>query len=177
MFSTTSASIFSSARYSSKTASCQATSRRSMSNSGSSRKSPVGSPRAAGDQHMQVWMPVQEFAVRLNGGDHAGHHIVATQQTANFCPDAGPGTASQFSQQPAIKPRVHSQTFGDGQHDLPMGDWRADFLRRRAARSVTSASGGTRDRCSAACRRKRRTSRAYSRDSELARSLPADRRT
>jgi hypothetical protein len=70
---------------------------------------------------MQVWVPVQEFAVRLDGGDHAGHDIVSAQQTANFCPDAVPGTVSQLSQQPAIKPRVQSQPFGNGEHNLPVG--------------------------------------------------------
>jgi len=48
---------------------------------------------------------------------------------------------------------VNAQTLGDGQHDLPMGDRRADFLGGHqsaamvgAARSATSASGGRRDR-------------------------------
>jgi hypothetical protein len=42
MFSTTSRSIFSSDKYNAKTASHQATNNRSMSNSGTSRKSPSG---------------------------------------------------------------------------------------------------------------------------------------
>ncbi len=95
---------------------------------------------------MQVWMPVQNLAKRLNRRDHAGHDIVSAQQTANFCPDAVPGTVSQLSQQPAIKPRVHAQTFGDRQHDLPMRYGSADVLRHvdRGQQGALLVTGGTR---------------------------------
>ena len=50
-------------------------------------------------------------------------------------------------------------------------------LRQHAARSATSASGGTMDTCNVAYRRRRRTSHSCSRGSELGQSLLADRRT
>ena len=88
----------------------------------------LGCPRAAGDQHMQVRMPVQELAVRLNRPDHAGYDIVAHQQPPGFRLQTRPDTGREFTQQLVIEARVHSQTFGDGQHDLPMSDRRADFF-------------------------------------------------
>ena len=71
---------------------------------------------------------MQELAVSLNRPDHAGHDIVASQQPSGFRLQARPGTGRKFTQQLAIEPCVNSQTFGDGQHDLPMSDRRADFF-------------------------------------------------
>ena len=46
---------------------------------GQLHKIALGCPRAAGDQHMDVRMPVQELAMRLNRRDHAGHHVLAPE--------------------------------------------------------------------------------------------------
>ena len=77
---------------------------------------------------MDVRMPVQEFAMSLNRRDHAGHHILTSELALCFRLEARPGTGREFTQQLAIEARVNSQTLGDRQDDLPMGDRRADFL-------------------------------------------------
>ena len=73
-------------------------------------------------------MPVQELAVRLNRRDHAGYDIVAPQQPSGFRLQTRPRTRRKFPQQPAIEACVNSQTFGDGQHDLPVSDRQADIF-------------------------------------------------
>jgi len=88
----------------------------------------LGCPHAAGDQHMQVGMPVQELAVRLNRRDHAGYDIVAPQQPSGFRLQTRPRTGRKLTQQPAIEAGVNSQPLGDGQHDLPVSDRRADIF-------------------------------------------------
>jgi hypothetical protein len=84
--------------------------------------------RTAGEQSMDVRVPVQEFAERLNGGDHAGLHVVATEQTPDFRLEARPDAGAQLAQQLAIEAAMQPQTLGDGQHDLPVGDRRADLF-------------------------------------------------
>ena len=78
---------------------------------------------------MDVRVPVQEFAKRLDRSHHAGHHVVAAEQAANFGLDTGPRARAELAQQLAIESRVQPQAFGDGQHDLPMGDRRANLFR------------------------------------------------
>ena len=77
---------------------------------------------------MDVRMPVQEFAVSLNRRNHAGHHILAAEQPLRFRLQTRPGTGREFTQKLAIESRVNSQTPGDGQHDLSVGDRRADLF-------------------------------------------------
>ena len=77
---------------------------------------------------MDVWMPVQAFAMGLNRRDHAGHDILTSEQAPGFRLEARPGTAREFTQQLAIEARVNSQTLGDGQDDLSMCDGTADFF-------------------------------------------------
>ena len=64
----------------------------------------------------------------LNRRDHAGHHILTSEQTLCFRLETRPGTGREFTQQLAIEARVNSQTLGDGQHDLSVGDGRADLV-------------------------------------------------
>ena len=45
---------------------------------------------AAGDQGVDVRVPVQKLAVGLDGGDHARQHVVAAEQAPDFGPDAAP---------------------------------------------------------------------------------------
>ena len=52
---------------------------------------------------MDVRMPVQEFAVRLNRRNHARDHVVGTQKPPDFRLDAGPGTVRQFAQQADVE--------------------------------------------------------------------------
>jgi len=77
---------------------------------------------------MDVRMPMQKFAMSLNRPDHAGHHILAPQQPLGFRLETRPGTRGKLAQQLAIEPGVNSQTLGNGQHDLPMGDRGTDFF-------------------------------------------------
>ncbi|NLF06408.1 MAG: hypothetical protein GX594_00285 [Pirellulaceae bacterium] len=56
-------------------------------------------------------MPVQQFAVSLDGRDHAGQHVVAAEQPPRFRPDACPRTRAQLAQQLAVESGVQSQTF------------------------------------------------------------------
>ena len=72
---------------------------------------------------------MQQLSVRLDGRDHAGHDVVATQQTSDFRLDAGPGAVSELSQQAPVKAGMQSQPFGNRQHDLPVRDRSGDFLR------------------------------------------------
>ena len=51
----------------------------------------LGGKRAAGDQGVDVRVPVQKFTVGLDGGDHAGQHVLAAEQAADFGLDARPG--------------------------------------------------------------------------------------
>jgi len=44
----------------------------------------LGCKCTAGDQHMDVWMPVQEFAMSLNRRNHARYHILAPEQALCF---------------------------------------------------------------------------------------------
>ena len=64
----------------------------------------------------------------LNRRNHAGHHILATEQANRFRLETRPGRGREFTQQLAIEASVHSQTLGDGQDDLSMCDGRADFF-------------------------------------------------
>ena len=54
---------------------------------------------------MDVRMPVQEFAMSLNRGDHARHDILVTEQANRFRLQALPGTGREFTQQLAIRNR------------------------------------------------------------------------
>ncbi len=90
------------------------------------QKLALGRPRAAGDQHVDVRMPMQKFAMRLNRRNHSGHDILAPEQPLCFRLEAGPGTRGKFAQQLAIELRVNSQALGNGQDNLPMRDRRAD---------------------------------------------------
>jgi hypothetical protein len=71
---------------------------------------------------------MQEFAVRLDGCDHARRDVAATQKPPDFCLDAGPGAVREFSQQTAVEARVEPQTLGNGQHNLPVRDRGANFF-------------------------------------------------
>jgi len=95
---------------------------------GQLQKIALGCKLAAGNQHMDVRMPVQELAVSLNCRNHAGHHILASEQPLCFHLEARPGTGREFTQQLAVEASVNSQTLGNGQDDLPMCDGRADFF-------------------------------------------------
>ena len=54
--------------------------------------------------------------------------LPGNEQPPGFRLEARPGTGREFTQQLAIEARVNSQTPGDGQHDLPMGDGSTDFF-------------------------------------------------
>jgi len=84
--------------------------------------------RAARDQRVDVRVPVQEFAERLDRTHHARHHVVAAQQASDFGLDTVPGARAELAQQLAVEAGVQPQTLGDGQHDLPVGDGRTDLL-------------------------------------------------
>jgi len=120
---------------------------------------------------------MQEFSVRLDSRDHARRHVVATPKPPDFCVDAGSGAGSEFSQQAAFEARVESQTLGNRQHNLPVRDRGANFLRATSVQSVRCVSGSRSDSYSATCRKRRRTSRDGIRGSDPAQNLPADRRT
>lgn len=124
--STTSGSIFSSAKYSAKTASCQATNNRSMSNSGpefrdTGQKIALGCKCSTGKQHMDVRMPMQKFAMRLNRPDHTGHDILAPEHALCFGLETGPRTGREFAKQLAIEPSVQSKTLADRRPSLRSG--------------------------------------------------------
>ena len=64
----------------------------------------------------------------LDGGDHAGQHVIATEQALDFSPDARPGTGGELAQQPAIEAGVQPQALGDGEDHLPVGDGKTDLF-------------------------------------------------
>ena len=89
-------------------------------------------------------MLVQKFAMSLNRPDHAGHHILTSEQALCFRLETRPGTGREFTQKLAIESRVNSQTPGDGQHDLSVGDRRADlfgYVQRGQQRPLLLARG------------------------------------
>ena len=71
---------------------------------------------------------MQQFSVRLDGRDHAGHEVVTAQVAPDFFLNAGPGAVSQFSQQVAVEVGVQSQPFGNRQHDLAVRDRGTNFF-------------------------------------------------
>ena len=77
---------------------------------------------------MEVRVPVQKLAEGLDGGDHAGQHIIPAEQALNFSTDAAPGRRGELAQQPAVETGMHAETLGDGEDHLPVGDGRADVF-------------------------------------------------
>jgi hypothetical protein len=146
MFSTTSGSIFSSAQVQGKDRFLPGDLKPLQIEFGQFQKIALGCIRSAGNQHVDVRMPMQEFSVSLDGGDHAGHDIVPTQQASDFRLDAGPRAVSEFAQQLPIEACVDSQTLGNRQDDLPVGDRSADFLGhvQRGQQRPLLVTGGTR---------------------------------
>ena len=39
---------------------------------------------------MEMWVPMQQLSVSLDGRDHAGHEVVTAQVAPDFFLDAGP---------------------------------------------------------------------------------------
>ena len=95
---------------------------------GQRQKIALGCKRAAGNQHVDVRVPMQKFAMGLNRPDHPRHDILPTEQAPGFRLEAGPGTRGKFAQQLAIEAGVHSKTLGNGQDDLPMCDRKTDIF-------------------------------------------------
>ena len=54
----------------------------------------------------------------LDRRDHAGQHVVPTEQASDFGLDARPGAGAELAQQLAIEAGVQPQTLGDGQARL-----------------------------------------------------------
>ena len=78
---------------------------------------------------------MQQFSVRLDGRDHAGHDAgtvaerwSAVQQKSDFRLDTSPDAVSELSQQTPVKAGMQSQPFGNRQHDLPVRNRSGDFL-------------------------------------------------
>ena len=71
---------------------------------------------------------MQKLAVALDGGDHAGHYVVAAEQAVDFGLDASPDARGELPQQLAIKASMHSQTLGQGQHNLAVRHGKADLF-------------------------------------------------
>ena len=53
-------------------------------------------------------MPMQELSVRLDGPDHAGHHVLPTEQASDFGLEARPGAPAELAQQLPIETGVNS---------------------------------------------------------------------
>ena len=45
---------------------------------------------------METRVPIQQLSVSLDGHDHAGFHVVVTQEAPDFCLDAFPGAVREF---------------------------------------------------------------------------------
>ncbi len=73
---------------------------------GQLQKIALGCKRAASDQHVDVRMPVKEFAMSLDRRDHPGHHILAPKQANRFRLEARPRTGRELAQQLAVEPSV-----------------------------------------------------------------------
>lgn len=124
---------------------------------------------------MHVGMPVQESAVHLNRRDHAGttSSHSSSRRASSFRHVHATGRKSP----PATEAGVNSQAFGDVQHNLPVSDRRADIFGNMHRGQQRPLLVGRKGKCNAAYRRRRRTSRACNRGSELEQSLLADCRT
>ena len=96
---------------------------------------------------MDVRVPVQQFAVGLDGGDHAGRHVVAAEQASDFRLDAGPRAGAELAEQLPVEAGMHAQAFGNGQHHLPVRDGPADLfghVKRGQQRAFPMAGGARR---------------------------------
>ena len=67
----------------------------------------LGGERPASEQRVDVRMPVQKFAVGLDGSDHAGHDVVAAELAPDFRLDARPDRRAQLTQQLAGEGHEH----------------------------------------------------------------------
>ena len=63
--------------------------------------------RAVRGNRMNVWMVVNQFAERLDTGNHAGCHIVAVKHLAVDFDDRQPGSPGQFPKQLAVQSAVN----------------------------------------------------------------------
>ena len=118
---------------------------------------------------------MQEFSVCLNRRDHARRYVVATQKPPDFCLDASPGAAREFSQQAAVELSVQPQPFGNRQHDLSVGGRCANFFghMQRGQQGAFLVAGGT--RTVLLSEKGDKQSRSGSRNSESEQSLLPDR--
>lgn len=66
--------------------------------------------------------------MRLDRGDHGGHHVLPAEQASNFGLEARPGARAELAQQLAIEAGVQSQMLGDRQDHLPVREGRADLF-------------------------------------------------
>ena len=71
---------------------------------------------------------MEQLAESLDRRDHAGHDILSAQQALDFRLDALPGATREFAQELAIESCVNSQSLGDGEDHLPVGDGSTDFF-------------------------------------------------
>lgn len=71
---------------------------------------------------------MQQFAVGLDGGDHAGQRVFSTEQAADFGLNTRPDAGAELTQQLVVEVGVQLQTLGDGQDELPVRHGRANIL-------------------------------------------------
>ncbi len=64
----------------------------------------------------------------LDGGDDAGHYVLAPQQAADFGLNAGRRAGAELAQELAVEAGVQPQAFGDGEDHLAVGDGKTDLF-------------------------------------------------
>ncbi len=69
---------------------------------------------------MDMWIPVDQLAERLNRRNHSWNDIVSIQHAPDFVLDACPSAGGKFAQQLPVETRMDSQAFGDGENYLSM---------------------------------------------------------
>ena len=76
-------------------------------------------PGPVGQQAVQVGMPVELVAVRLDGEDGRGHAVTA-QGMSEVLAEASPSSTAEFPQKLSIASESGPKDFRDGPHQLPM---------------------------------------------------------
>jgi hypothetical protein len=86
------------------------------------RKVPSGRKAPVGDDEMQVWVPVDQGAEGLDGGDDAGDDVRFAEGGAQEVAERAVGDATEDTEERAVVEEEGSQTLGHGEDVLAVRD-------------------------------------------------------
>ena len=91
-------------------------------------KYPIGGKCAVGGDGMDMRVEMDQFPKGLDAGHHAGHDVRPLEHLPVDLDHAFPGGAGQFAKETAVVAAVDAEPFGDREHELAVGDGRADRI-------------------------------------------------